>query len=270
MCVITASNTGGAMAEEILIRQAMDRVTADPNKINMGRKTYTTVASRIEAMRYVYGEMLRIETEILVHPEWRPGVNTNETVIVVRASILDAEGAILATGHAEEIRGSNRMTETSALEVCETSAIGRALASLGLHGGEYASANEIEIAEGKKSKLVKVQGAKDAGSGKGANVVPDDIFAPQAGGGVDSGRGSVPAAGEQPRPKGPDKQDPVENVTALEAFRVFAAECTSSSELKTFWSRNKNILDDLKESAPHQFAEVRDIFAKREAELRSK
>jgi hypothetical protein len=252
------------MTNDILIRQAMDRVTADPNKINMGRKTYTTVASRIEAMRYVYGEMLRIETEVLVHPEWRPGIPTNETVIVVRASILDATGAILATGHAEEIRGSNRMTETSALEVCETSAIGRALASLGLHGGEYASANEIEIAEGKKAKLVKVQGAKEAGAGKGPNVVSDDIFGPQAGGGADSGRGPVPATQQQPHPAGSE----VENVTALEAFRVFAKECTSSTELKTFWSRNKKILDDLKEEAPHQYAEVRDIFAKREKELR--
>jgi len=252
------------MTSDIMIRQAMDRVTADPNKINMGRKTYSTVASRIEAMRYVYGEMLRIETEILVHPEHRPGVNTNESVIVVRASILDATGAILATGHAEEVRGSNRMTETSALEVCETSAIGRALASLGLHGGEYASANEIEIAEGKRSKLVKVSGAKEAASGKGANVVPNDIFAPQAGGGADSGRGTVPPAAGEPLPKNAE----VENVTALEAFRTFTAECQDSAELKKFWSRNKAVLEDLKEAAPHQYAEVRELFAKREAELR--
>lgn len=252
------------MTDTILIRQAMDRVTADPNKINMGRKTYSTVASRIEAMRYVYGEMLRIETEVLVHPEWRPGINTNETVIVVRASILDATGAILATGHAEEIRGSNRMTETSALEVCETSAIGRALASLGLHGGEYASANEIEIAEGKKAKLVKVQAAKSPVLGKESDVVENDIFAPQAGGRADTGRGSVPAPAGEPRSESPE----VENVTALEAFRVFAQECTNPSELRTFWSRNKKILDDLKDDAPHQYAEVKEIFAKREKELR--
>lgn len=252
------------MSDTILIRQAMDRVTADPHKINMGRKTYTTVASRIEAMRYVYGEMLRIETEVLVHPEWRPGISTNDSVIVVRASILDATGAILATGHAEEIRGSNRMTETSALEVCETSAIGRALASLGLHGGEYASANEIEIAEGKKAKLVKVSGSKEAQPARGADVVTDDIFGTKEAGRADNGGGSVPPSGGKPRPEGAE----VENVTALEAFRVFAKECTSSSELKTFWSRNKNILDDLKEESPHQYAEVRDIFAKREAELR--
>ena len=252
------------MTDNILIRQAMDRVTADPNKINMGRKTYSTVASRIEAMRYVYGEILRIETEILVHPEWRPGSGANDSVIVVRASILDATGAIISTGHAEEVRGSNRMTETSALEVCETSAIGRALASLGLHGGEYASVNEIEIAEGKKAKLVKVQGAKEAVAGKGANVVTDDIFGPKAAGGADSGGRPVPPAVGEPRPKGPE----VKEVTALEAFREFAQHCDSSSELKTFWSRNKSILDDLKDNSPDQYEEVRNIFASREKELR--
>lgn len=247
---------------DIMIRQAMDRVTADPNKINMGRKTYSTVASRIEAMRYVYGEILRIETEILVHPEWRPGNGGNDSVIVVKASILDATGAIISTGHAEEIRGSNRMTETSALEVCETSAIGRALASLGLHGGEYASANEIEIAEGKKAKLVKVPGAKETVLGKGANVVTDDIFGPKAASGTDNGGRPVPPSVGEPHPKGATE------VTALEAFREFAQHCESSTELKTFWARNKSILDDLKEQSPDQYAEVRGIFASREKELR--
>jgi hypothetical protein len=45
---------------------------------------------------------------------------------------------------AEEIRGQGNVNKTSALENCETSAIGRALASLGLAGGEYASANEMD------------------------------------------------------------------------------------------------------------------------------
>ena len=45
---------------------------------------------------------------------------------------------------AEEIRGQGLVNTTSALENAETSAIGRALASLGLAGGEYASANEMD------------------------------------------------------------------------------------------------------------------------------
>jgi hypothetical protein len=45
---------------------------------------------------------------------------------------------------AEEIRGQGLVNTTSALENAETSAIGRALSSLGLAGGEYASANEMD------------------------------------------------------------------------------------------------------------------------------
>jgi hypothetical protein len=36
---------------------------------------------------------------------------------------------LLASGHAEEVRGSNHITKTSHLEVCETSALGRALSN---------------------------------------------------------------------------------------------------------------------------------------------
>ena len=50
----------------------------------------------------------------------------------------------MATGYAEEIRNSTQINKGAAIENCETSAVGRALAALGLHGGEYASVQEIE------------------------------------------------------------------------------------------------------------------------------
>lgn len=243
----------------------MHRVTVDPSKIQMGKKTYSTVASRIEAMRYIYGELLRIETEVLVHPEWRPGIASNDSVIVVRASILNSKGEILATGHAEEVRGSNRMTETSALEVCETSAIGRALASLGLHGGEYASANEIDIAEDKRARAAaKVQSSKKAGGDPFTDVVKDEAKPANNAGGPDTGSKPSPSAKGEP----PADDANVENVTALEAFKEFAQHCNTSSELRSFWARNKLVLNELKETSPEQFAEVKDIFTLREKQLR--
>ena len=45
------------------------------------------------------------------------------------------------------------VNKTSAIENCETSAIGRALASLGLHGGSYASANEIAAVQRKEKAM---------------------------------------------------------------------------------------------------------------------
>jgi len=55
---------------------------------------------------------------------------------------------------AEEIRGQGLVNTTSALENAETSAIGRALASLGLAGGEYASANEMDAVV-RKTDVIK-------------------------------------------------------------------------------------------------------------------
>ena len=57
------------------------------------------------------------------------------------------------TGHAEEIRGQGFVNKTSALENCETSAIGRALAMLGIGViDSVASMDEINIAKGKAIK----------------------------------------------------------------------------------------------------------------------
>ena len=261
--------------EAIMIRQAMDRISADPSKIQMGKKTYTTVASRIEAMRFVYGEMVSIETEVLVHPEWRPGIQTNDSVIVVRASVLDATGRILSTGHAEEVRGSNRMTETSALEVCETSAIGRALASLGLHGGEYASAQEIEIAERKRSQQSsrKIQ---SGAPGKDpfneyveqdgfATVPPKDLFS--QGGAPSAPAQGVAGAGASGSSESGVLDEPGP-VTVVETFRVFAQECESTTDLRQFWARNKKVIEELKVSSPQSHAEIKAVFMKREKELK--
>jgi hypothetical protein len=110
-----------------------------------GGKQYTEVAKRVEAFRMTFGGDYGIDTEIL-H-------NDGKTVIV-KATIRDQNGFVVGSGLAEEIRGSSNITKTSAVEVCETSAIGRALASLGLHGGQYASANEMD-AVGRKEQALK-------------------------------------------------------------------------------------------------------------------
>ena len=109
-----------------------------------GGKSYTEVSTRIEAFRVTFGGNYGIETELIY--------NDQETV-VVRATVKDKDNFIVGSGLAEEIRGSSYITKTSALEVCETSAIGRALASMGLHGGTYASANEMVGVERKNEKI---------------------------------------------------------------------------------------------------------------------
>lgn len=79
----------------------------------------------------------------------------------VRASILDTEGRLRATGHSEEYRKATQINRTSALENAETSAIGRALAGLGIGGTEFASANEVQNAIGQQNKITPTSGAEE-------------------------------------------------------------------------------------------------------------
>lgn len=87
-------------------------------------------------------------------------VTTNETtpsdrergVWVMRAAVFTClddfkAGAPKATGYAFEVDGGYGANKTSALENCETSAIGRALANMGLHGNKRASREEMAKVE---------------------------------------------------------------------------------------------------------------------------
>ena len=74
---------------------------------------------------------------------------TDDQVSMI-AEIYTPANRLIATGHAVEDKHTNFVNETSMIENCETSAIGRALASFGLAGDEMASANEIERAKAKQ------------------------------------------------------------------------------------------------------------------------
>lgn len=102
-----------------------------------GGKTYLMVVHRLEILREVFGMELGIKTEIIHHDSER---------VIVSAKIIDCNGMIYGSGLAEEYRNDGNVNATSATENAESSAIGRALASLGLHGGEYPSADEMNKA----------------------------------------------------------------------------------------------------------------------------
>ena len=73
---------------------------------------------------------------------------TDESFIFKAKVIPDVENPNrYFTGHAEEIIGSSQINKTSALENCETSAIGRALGCMGIGVEDaFASANEVQNA----------------------------------------------------------------------------------------------------------------------------
>ena len=114
--------------------------------VNIKGKSYKTVAERILEVHADTAGIYSIRTEII---KWEEGR------IVMRADLIiprnwgpEDTGPLenSYTGHAYEAEGTSQINETSALENCETSAIGRALAAAGYVGGEYASANEGENA----------------------------------------------------------------------------------------------------------------------------
>ena len=116
-------------------------MTAEQNTgvVNIHGKDYYTVARRIRDFREQYPDYT-IVTKIMSCAE----------LVRVSAKIKNEAGRVLATGHAEEERGSTKINAVSALENCETGAIGRALAAFGFtSGGEFASAEEVQGAEAK-------------------------------------------------------------------------------------------------------------------------
>ena len=104
--------------------------------VNIHGKEYRTVILRLNEFRQKYpiDDGWGIQTKILYH---------DEESVLVQAFITSPNGTIVGNGLAEEKRNASTINRTSAVEVCETSAIGRALASIGLGGEEYASADEV-------------------------------------------------------------------------------------------------------------------------------
>ena len=120
------------------IQSAIERMKT----VNIKGKQYTMVAQRVEAFRVLVGAGLGMTTDILTDDDKR---------VVIRAQITSSTGHVVASGMAEELRGVG-INKTACIENCETSAVGRALANFGLHGGEYASADEIEKVDRTKEK----------------------------------------------------------------------------------------------------------------------
>jgi len=114
----------------------MARSNNDNGTVNIHGKEYRTVALRVGEFRKDHPEKGLLADII----------SADDSRVVIKASIVGEDGRVLATGHAEESRNGSQINKTSALENCETSAIGRALAAFGYGGTEFASANEVQNA----------------------------------------------------------------------------------------------------------------------------
>lgn len=134
-----------------------------------GKKAYETVAERVKKFRATYpvdsGWQLLTELEF-----------PREELVLCRAKIIDPSGRLVATGTAEELRGSTLINKTSAVENAETSAIGRALFAAGFGGGEFCSADELMTALKRQEELMVAEDeARRLGRGGGGKLMGGEV-----------------------------------------------------------------------------------------------
>ena len=103
--------------------------------VSIKGKSYSTVAERHRHLKKYFPES-KIDEVLIFHDVDR---------VIVKTTLYIADQPF-AVGHAEEIRSSSFINKTSAVENCSSSSLGRCLASFGLHGSEYASADELTVA----------------------------------------------------------------------------------------------------------------------------
>jgi len=213
-----------------------------------GGKLYTQVVHRMEAFRRIHGTDFGLDTEILVNDGKR---------VVVKAIITDKDNRKVGAGMAEEIRGQGMVNTTSALENAETSAIGRALASLGLAGGEYASANELDAVE-RKTQAMKEEPSK--------NVSPDEK-APQPLTKEDVK--NLPPNNLKPRELTTEERREMHEKKLLD-FDHWCQQKRTVQHLHAYFNDEKVTLDEMKQHNVDLYKKAVDIFTKHEANLERK
>ncbi len=111
--------------------------------VNIHGTDYYTVARRVFDFRSEHpaSDEWGIMTEI---------ISIDADRVVMKAYVVSPTGKVVGTGHAEEVRSASKINQTSALENCETSCIGRAVfaaTAAGFDGStQYASADEVVAA----------------------------------------------------------------------------------------------------------------------------
>ena len=133
-----------------------------------GKKDYQTVAYRIAQFRAAcpIQEGWSIVSEQMMY---------DSTQIIFRAMVYDPMGKMVASGTAQEFWDSNSFNRVSAVEIAETSAVGRALAMAGWGGEDIATADEIVAAEAATARGSGFDGLEDELKGAGDGYAPPSM-----------------------------------------------------------------------------------------------
>ena len=135
-------------ADNIKLKEAILEVSklSPKDKVRIHNKYYATVNTRNHIFRKYFGT----DASYISRVEFRDPIFHNDKMIfagsVVATTELWIKKNMIAVGIAEEIRNSSPVNKTSATENAMTSSLGICLARAGLDGGEFASADEMQIA----------------------------------------------------------------------------------------------------------------------------
>jgi hypothetical protein len=129
--------------------------------VNIKGSNYKTVVERLNEMNADTKGKYTLTTKVLE--------DVNGTVLMKATLTLPERG--IFTGHAFERENAGYINKTSHVENCETSAIGRALASAGYAGSEFASAEEVANAMKQQNTKVSLTKEQVTNLEKAANKV---------------------------------------------------------------------------------------------------
>lgn len=113
---------------------------------NIKGKEYVQVNERVRAFRtHPDFSNMSIETSI---------IDISDKRVLMVAKVLDSDGLVRSTGHAEEVQTNSGVNSTSFIENCETSAVGRCLGFLGI-GVDSSIATSEEVGQAIARQEVK-------------------------------------------------------------------------------------------------------------------
>lgn len=206
--------------------------------IDLKGKQYLQVVDRVNLFRYHYGMAYTIDTEILAD---------DGTRVLMVASIKDNDGRVVGKGYAEEIRNAGPVNRTSAVENCETSAIGRALANIGLAGNEYASAFEMGNIESKEKAKVSQEKLKD--SQKKVQAIQSEVEKQSA------------KKVAEPHP------DDIKMIETTAEILIQSLEGSTLDGLRGNWASNKDVINSWKNQHPEIYERVEKAYKDKAKEI---
>tara|TARA_B100000963_G_scaffold44223_2_gene32973 strand:+ start:344 stop:886 length:543 start_codon:yes stop_codon:yes gene_type:complete len=136
--------------------------------VNIRGKEYVEVKERVKYFRQEKKyENWTIATEF-------PVLDSEQAVC--KATIADGTQRVIATGHAHEIQSNGNINKTSYIENCETSAVGRALAIMGIGVDDsMASAGEVADAIHQQDKMSKPKPKPKLNNEDKANIMDSAV-----------------------------------------------------------------------------------------------